>query len=132
VRAAIAAAGLDDRIEAPGSMPRADAWAGADLALLPSLVESFGMVVTEALARGVPAVVSEGGAAEALGAAASGARPGAVVPTGDAAALADTMRRWLTDTGYREQLRTAALARRATLERWEVTARRVREALTRR
>ncbi|HET7326203.1 MAG TPA: glycosyltransferase [Nocardioidaceae bacterium] len=131
VRAAVAAAGLGDRINMPGTMSRNAAWAGADLALLPSLVESFGMVVTEALARGVPAIVSEGGAAEALGVTAAGERPGAVVPAGNPDALADALRRWLTDRPHRDALRRAALARRTTLEPWGVTARRVRDALTR-
>ncbi|MDQ4008052.1 MAG: glycosyltransferase family 4 protein, partial [Actinomycetota bacterium] len=107
VRETVAAAGLGDRVEIPGTMPRESAWAGADLALLPSRVESFGMVVTEALARGVPAVVSEGGAAEALGVCGTGVRPGAVVPAGDPAALEAVLRRWLTDAAYRGTLRSA-------------------------
>ena len=52
VRDAVRTAGLEDRVEIPGAMTREAAWAGADLALLPSRVETFGMVVTEALARG--------------------------------------------------------------------------------
>lgn len=131
VRDAVDSARLSDRVEIPGVVARAAAWDGADLALLPSRVESFGMAVTEALARGVPAVVSEGGAAEALGAAADGTVPGAVVPAGDTDALEGTLRRWLTDAGYRTTVREAALARRTTLEPWEATARRVRDALTR-
>lgn len=131
VREAVAAAGLGDRVEIPGTMSRESAWAGADLALLPSRVESFGMVVTEAIARGVPAVVSEGGAAEALGVCGTGVRPGAVVPAGDPAALEAVLRQWLTDAGYRGTLHRAALARRATLEPWEGTAHRIRDALTR-
>lgn len=131
VRDAVAVAELGDRIEMPGTLTREAAWEGADLALLPSRVESFGMVVTEALARGVPAVVSEGGAAEALGVTADGTVPGAVVPAGDTAALEGALHRWLTDADYRYALRDAALARRTTLEPWAVTARRVRDALTR-
>ena len=42
-------------------------WARTDLLLLPSTTETYGMVVTEALAHGVPAVVAAGtGAVEAL------------------------------------------------------------------
>jgi glycosyltransferase involved in cell wall biosynthesis len=129
VREAVRAAGLGDRVQITGPLPRDAAWAGADLALLPSLVESFGMVVTEALARGVPAVVSESGAAEALGFTATGDRPGAVVAAGDVDALAAALRRWLTDPGQRDAFRSAALDRRATLDRWEGTARRIRQAL---
>ena len=131
VRDAVHAAGLENRVDIPGTMPRDAAWAGANLALLPSLVESFGMVVTEALARGVPAVVSAGGPEEALGVTATGERPGIVVSAGDADALGRALRRWLTDERCRDSIRRAALARRVTLEPWDVTARRVREALTR-
>lgn len=124
--------GLADRVTVTGNLSREAAWAGADLALLPSYVEAYGMVVTEALARGVPAVVSESGAVEALGTTADGERPGVVVPAGDPAALADALRHWLFDPEHRQRLRRAALARRSTLEGWDVTARRVRAALTRR
>lgn len=130
VRDAVRAAGLSDRVEIPGAMARDAAWAGADLALLPSRVETFGMVVTEALARGIPAVVSEGGPAEALGVTATGERPGMVVPAGDTDALTRTLRRWLTDRGHRDAIRVSALSRRTILDGWEVTARRVRQALT--
>ncbi len=132
VREAARAAGLDDRVEIAGVLPRDAAWDGADLALLPSRVESYGMVVTEALARGIPAVVSEGtGSEEALGVTTTGERPGALVPAGDAAALAGVLRRWLTDARHREALRAAALSRRSTLDAWNMTARSVRSALTR-
>jgi glycosyltransferase involved in cell wall biosynthesis len=131
VRDAVRVAGLEDRVDIPGTMPREAAWEGADLTLLPSLVESFGLVVVEALARGVPALVGAGGPEEALGATDTGDRPGLVVPPGDPDALGDALRRWLTDQHCRESIRHAALARRVTLEPWDVTARRVRDALTR-
>jgi glycosyltransferase involved in cell wall biosynthesis len=129
VRAAVRTANLGDRVEIPGVLARDDAWSGADLALLPSRVDTFGMVVTEALARGIPAVVSEGGPAEALGVTSAGEPPGVVIRAGDAESLTRVLRRWLTDPGHRTELRRRALSRRATLEGWSMTARRVREAL---
>jgi glycosyltransferase involved in cell wall biosynthesis len=129
VRAAVAAADLTGRIEIPGAMARRRAWAGADLALLPSLVEAYGMVVTEALARGVPAIVSAGGPAEALGLSPGGVRPGVVIRPGDTAGLARELRRWLSDEGQRTRLRAAALSRRPSLPGWDTTARVVRSAL---
>lgn len=129
VRSAVAAAGLVDRVEIAGEVSRDSAWAGADLALLPSLVETYGLVVTEALARGVPSIVTDGGPAEALGRTPTGDRPGVVVPVGDQQALRRELRRWLTDEQHRRCLRAAALARRATLEGWDGTADHVRRAL---
>lgn len=129
VRAALSRAGIDERVELPGEVDREAAWAGADLALLPSRVESFGMVVTEALARGIPAVVSGGGPEEALGRTGAGERPGVVVRAGDPVGLAGALRHWLTDPSYRAVLRGRALTRRGTLAGWDLTARRVHEAL---
>jgi hypothetical protein len=129
VRRAVEAAGLGGRVDVPGALPRERAWDGADLALLPSAVETFGLVVTEALARGVPVVVSATGAEEALGVAPDGTRPGVVVPVGDPAALRRELRRWLTDPRHRDRLRAAARARRDGLPGWDVTADRVRRAL---
>jgi glycosyltransferase involved in cell wall biosynthesis len=129
VRRAIADADLADRVRLTGVLPRDAAWAGADLAVLPSLAEGYGMVVTEALARGIPAIVADGGPAEALGADSDGRRPGAVVPRDQPAALAIELRRWLTDRRHRDDVRRSALARRASLEGWDVAASRMREAL---
>jgi glycosyltransferase involved in cell wall biosynthesis len=127
---AVSAAGLSERIEIPGVLKRDDAWDGADLALLPSRAESFGMAVTEALARGVPAVVTEGGAAEALGLTSDGRRPGIVVPPGDEAALARALARWLDDRDCGDGLRSRAMERRLSLDGWDATSRIVQRALT--
>lgn len=61
--AAIAAAGLQDRImlgEAVAEPDKAALFAGADLFILPSFSENFGIVVAEALAHGVPVIASTG------------------------------------------------------------------------
>jgi glycosyltransferase involved in cell wall biosynthesis len=129
VSRAIDAAGLADRVELTGVVARDAAWAGADLAMLPSLEEAYGMVVTEALARGIPAIVADGGPAEALGLDPDGQRPGVVVPRGDSRALADALRPWLADAGQRDEFRQRALATRPTLDGWDVTADRMRQVL---
>jgi glycosyltransferase involved in cell wall biosynthesis len=106
------------------------AYAGAGLLVLPSRAEPYGMVVTEALVRGIPVLATDvDGVPEALGRAPDGTRPGILVPPGDPAALEAALRRWLTDERLRHDLKTAALARRDTLEGWDMTARRLAEVL---
>jgi glycosyltransferase involved in cell wall biosynthesis len=99
------------------------AYARADLLVLPSRAETYGMVVTEALARGIPVLATRvDGVPEALGAGPDGAEPGELVPPGDPDALAAALRRWLTDPELRRRRRAAALARRAGLRGWDDTA----------
>ena len=138
VRAEIAAAGLGERISFPGLLI-AEAldreWDAADLLLLPSRIETYGLVVGEALARGIPAVISAGtGAAEALQQGAtseSEATPGTAVQAGDATGLRGVLHRWLTEPALRQAWRQAALARRDTLPGWQQTAGAVLEYLER-
>lgn len=119
-------AGMDDRVCFPG--PRTGArldrsYATADLMVLPSRAETYGMVLTEALARGLPVVAAEvGGVTEAVGHGADGIRPGLLVPPDDPAALAGALRGWLGDAELRQRLRRAARERRASLCRWSSTA----------
>ncbi|MFE3456374.1 glycosyltransferase family 4 protein [Nocardiopsis aegyptia] len=95
----------------------------ADLVVLPSRAETYGMVVAEALARAVPVVAtSVGGVPEALGRDPYGRRPGLLVAPEDPTALGDALRRWLTDESLRERLRDAARLRRPNLAGWKEAA----------
>jgi glycosyltransferase involved in cell wall biosynthesis len=118
--------GLADRVSFPGPLSGADlarSYRAADLLVLASRAETYGMVVTEALAHGLPVVATEvGGIPEALGHAADGDRPGLLVPPGDPAALGAALRAWLGDAALRERLRRAAGHRRTSLSRWSTTA----------
>lgn len=118
---------LRDRVRFPGPRIGADldrSYVSADLLVLPSRAETYGMVVTEALARGLPVVAADvGGVAEGLGHGTDGTRPGLLVPPGDPAALAATLRTWLTDAEVRSTWRRAARERRASLSDWSTTTR---------
>ena len=89
--------GLGDRVTFTGPRIGAEldrSYAAADLLVLPSRAEAYGMVVTEALARGLPVVAADvGGVTEALGHGADGIRPGLLVPPEDPAALGAALRR---------------------------------------
>ena len=129
VRAEIAAAGLAERIMVPGVLVGQaldQQWDTADLLVLTSRIETYGLVVVEALARGIPAVVSaDTGAVEALQGAAtteSAETPGTAVPAGDPGSLAAVLRRWLSEPTLRHLWRQVALARRDTLPGWQQTA----------
>ena len=119
-------AGLGERVSFVGAMNGADldhAYASADLLVHASRAETYGLVVTEALARGLPVVAAEvGGIPEALGEGADGTRPGLLVASEDPAALAEALSAWLADAELRLRLRQAAAERRETLPTWSTTA----------
>ena len=117
---------LADRVQLLGARTGAalhDVYAHADLLVLPSYGETYGMVVTEALARGLPVIASDvGGLPDTLGHARDRGRPGILVPPGDSAALSDALHCWLADRELRSRLREAALDRRRTLRPWSSTS----------
>ncbi|MDT0330123.1 glycosyltransferase family 4 protein [Nocardiopsis lambiniae] len=121
------------RVTLPGALVGDDlaaAYAAADLLTLPSRAETYGMVVTEALARAVPVLASEvGGIPEALGRDRAGRPPGLLVPPQDPEALATGLRRWLTEPDLRDRLRSSARLRRTDLTGWAEVARGVAAVL---
>jgi glycosyltransferase involved in cell wall biosynthesis len=127
------AAGLAERVAFPGPLADEDlgrTYADADLLVLASRVESWGIVAAEALARGVPVLGPDiGGLPEALGVATNGRVPGLLVPPEDAAALGVGLRRWLTDVAVRQAWRTAARERRVWLPTWDETVQKVASLL---
>ncbi|WP_430381174.1 glycosyltransferase family 4 protein [Streptomyces actuosus] len=127
LRRLIASYGLEDRVRLAGPQTGAalDAsWAAADLMVLASYAETYGMAVTEALARGIPVLATDvGGVPEAVGRAPDGGVPGILVPPEDPAALAAELRGWFGEADVRRRLKAAARARRAALAGWATTAR---------
>ena len=115
LRAMIDARGLADRVEFPGFLP-ADAvsriLADALALVLPSVEEQWGLVVNEALAFGLPVIVSrQVGARDAL---VRDGVNGHVVESGSVEQLADAMRDLAGDRG-RWEAKVAASHQRAWL-----------------
>ncbi len=81
--------------------------AGADLFLLPSETESFGLSALEALASGVPVIGSDaGGIPEVV----TDGVTGFLHPVGDVEAMAASARKLLSDPPLLERMRVAAAA----------------------
>jgi glycosyltransferase involved in cell wall biosynthesis len=110
----------------PGTRTSSDldrSYVAADLVVLASRAETYGMVITEALAHGLPVVATDvGGLTEALGYGEDGMLPGVLVPPDDPVALAAALRAWLADAELRGRLRHAARERRRSLSGWSTTA----------
>ena len=129
--------GIGDRVLMPGELRGArleEEWGRADLTVLASESETFGLVVTESIARGVPALVAAGtGATEALGLSlAGGLGPAGTVagaPGRGTDPLTVELGRWLADPALRARWRAAALGARPLLPGWEATARAVAHAM---
>ena len=118
LRQQLRSCGLEDRVSFVGEMSGArleKLYATADVFVLPTFYEGYGMVVAEALARGLPVVASKTGAIGDL------VTPdaGIVVEPGDAELLAQALSRVLSDGAYREQLARGARNVRAGLPTWE-------------
>ncbi|MFF6994736.1 glycosyltransferase family 4 protein [Streptomyces sp. NPDC008313] len=127
LRALIRKRGLEDRLSLAGPQAGAEldaSYAAADLMVLTSYAETYGMAVTEALARGIPVLATDvGGLPEAVGRAPDGGVPGILVPPEDPAALAAELRGWFGEADVRRRLKAAARGRRAALDGWATTAR---------
>lgn len=127
LRAQIAALGLAPRMRLTGAMDAAGlnaAYQGADIFCLPSRYEGYGMVAAEAMAHGLPVVVSAAGALpEAVGDA------GLLVPPDDAPALAAALTGLLDNRAEADRRATASHARAQTLPGWDAAARIVADAM---
>jgi glycosyltransferase involved in cell wall biosynthesis len=95
-----------------------NAYSQADLVVVPSRDESYGMVVAEALARGIPVLSTRvGGIPEAL----SSATAGIMIPPEDPWALEVVLRQWWASSERRTGLKAAALRAREAARPWSAT-----------
>jgi glycosyltransferase involved in cell wall biosynthesis len=103
--------GLTQRVQFVGPLSRADVAAtmsGAEVFVMPSRVEAFGMVTLEAWRAGTPVIVSaNGGAPEFV----DDGVTGLVVDPTDTSALAGALARLLTDERLRTELASTAAER---------------------
>lgn len=116
-----AEAGLAERVRFLGEVEDAELerlYATADLFVLASRYEGFGMVFSEAVARGLPVIAGRaGGMPEAVP---EGA--GLLLPPGDEAALAEALQRLIGDPQAYAELRAGARAARDRLQSWAESA----------
>ncbi|MFC4496504.1 glycosyltransferase family 4 protein [Streptomyces ovatisporus] len=133
LRGVVRRSGLGDRVRLSGPLtgrPLAEAYDAADLFVLASHAETYGMVFTEALSRGIPVLATAAGAVrDTVGAAPDGSVPGILVPPGDGDALAGALRSWLTEPTIRRLVTTSARRRRDGLQGWPGASHRLDEVL---
>jgi len=111
--------GLAGRVSFLGALGQAEldrCYRRADLFVLPSRFEGYGMVCAEALAHGLPILASRVGAIGDL----VPAEAGLLVPPDDPLALEGALRRLLEDPALRLQLARGARVAGARLPGWEV------------
>jgi glycosyltransferase involved in cell wall biosynthesis len=117
VRHEIGRRGLKGRIALAGEWEPArlgEAYAAADAVVLPSFHEGYGMALAEALAHGVPVISTTAGAIPDTVA----PDAGLLVPPGDAAALAEALRRFLDEPPLRARLAAGARKAGTRLPNW--------------
>ncbi len=122
LRNAITAHQLGDRITLAGEQPPAllaEAYRHADVFVLPSYHEGYGMAYTEALAHGLPVIATTAGAIPHT----VPANAALLVPPGDAAALGDALRKIFSDAPLRSRLAQNAALAGAALPDWPAAVR---------
>ncbi len=122
VRELVADKQLASRIVITGAIPDRDLmqlYARADVFVMPSLFEGYGMVLAEAMARGLPIVCTTGGAASE-----TAPNDAAIkVAPGDEVALAEALSRVMDSGPLRQSMAKASWVAGLHLPRWEDTAR---------
>jgi glycosyltransferase involved in cell wall biosynthesis len=128
LRAVIAETGLSERVTLAGTVVPATLerfYASADVFVSPSEFEGYGMVLAEAMARGLPIVASSGGAADETVPDAAALK----VAPGDVDALTRALRSAISERRLRGRLADASWEAGRALPTWNETARRIAAAV---
>lgn len=124
VQEAIRRHNLEERVTLAGKVVPATLerfYESADLFVSASLFEGYGMVLAEAMARGLPIVLAAGGAAADT----AGEAAALHVEAGNVPELTAALQRALTDKKLRDRLADASWEAGRTLPTWHETARRI-------
>jgi glycosyltransferase involved in cell wall biosynthesis len=119
---------LEGRVELVGEVTHeqlGDYYHRADVFVLASYLEGYGMVLAEALARGLPIVSTTGGAIPEV----VPGQAARLVPPGGVTALREALAEVITDSGLRERLAIGAREAREKLPSWPRACERFAAAL---
>ena len=128
VRRLLVECDLEDHVSLPGELHEretAQCYDSADVFVLPTLRETYGMAVAEALARGLPVVSTMTGAIPSL----VGSDAGLLVPPGDEPAFTDAIAQVLTSQDLRSRLARGAQIVREQLPGWGISLDKIAAAL---
>jgi glycosyltransferase involved in cell wall biosynthesis len=118
----VAAENLGHRIQFAGLVPDIEPeYQQADVFILPSRFEGYGMVFAEALSAGLPVIAAKAGAVPDV----VPGTAGLLVAPDDPEALAEAVHKLLTTAGLRQQLQQGARACAAELPTWRDSAEKV-------
>lgn len=109
--------GIRDRVQRTGALHGAaleDAWTRAEVFALATRFEGFGMAIAEAMARGLPVAITDGGAAGSL----VPAQAGVVAPVDDLAQFTKALRRLVFSPPLRAEMGAAGYAHARNLPGW--------------
>lgn len=111
--------GLEQRIIFVGNVDHSAAeFSRADVFVLPSLFEGYGMAFAEALSFGLPIIAARAGAVPDV----VPESAGILVTPNDIDALADALQKLLIDSALRRQLQAGAQAAAHSLPEWRTSA----------
>lgn len=130
IRRAIRAGGLEERVTLKGELDERDLaveYHRADVFVLASHYEGYGMAVAEALARGLPIVSTPTGGIPRL----VGDAAGILVGPGDVVGLTEALASLMDDPARRATLSAGARRVRERLPTWKDAARAMSDALSR-